>query len=150
MFSSELITLADPDRSRKTPRKISFKMSVLRPSETVWGSSYEGFSVDTLFLTSTLRHHNQNICTYMHMTILLTKKSLQISPKIMQRSVQIGSRGATSGLLTAFGAWFGLGNALDTASHSKTPPILEPKWIQNRAGREQKSKNICFRNQLSI
>ena len=58
------------------------------------------------------------------MTILLTQKSLEISPKIMQRLVQIGSRGATSGLLTAFGAWFGLGNALDTAFHSKTLTIL--------------------------
>ena len=52
MFSSELITLRDLDLSRKTPRKISFKMSVLRPSETVWGPSYEGFSVNTLFLIS--------------------------------------------------------------------------------------------------
>ena len=32
--------------------EISFKMSVLRPSETIWGPSYEGFSVNTLFLIS--------------------------------------------------------------------------------------------------
>ena len=44
-FSSELMPLADPGPSRKTQRKISFKMSVLRPSETVWGSSYGLFCV---------------------------------------------------------------------------------------------------------
>ena len=150
MFSSELITLADPDPSRKTPRKISLKMSVLRPSETVWCSRYEDFSDYTLFLTSSLWHHNQNICTYMRMIILLTKKSLQISAKIMQRLAQIGFRGATSGLLTAFGAWFGLDNAFDTAFHGKTSTMLEPKLLQNRAGSNPQSKNIYFQNVLSI
>ena len=42
------------DPSRKTQPKISFKMSVLRHSETVWGSSYEGFPVYILLLTSSL------------------------------------------------------------------------------------------------
>ena len=55
------ITLRDPGLSRKTQRKISFKMSVLRPSETVWGPSYEGFSVYTLFLMSSSWYHNENI-----------------------------------------------------------------------------------------
>ena len=32
----------DPDPSRKTQRKTSLKMSVLRPCETVCGPSYEG------------------------------------------------------------------------------------------------------------
>ena len=61
MFSLELIILRDPDLSRKTQRKISFKMRVLWPSETVWGPSYEGFSVHTLFLTSSLWYYNENI-----------------------------------------------------------------------------------------
>ena len=58
----------------------------------------------------------------------------------MQRLVQIGSRGATSGLLTAFGAWFGLGNALDTTFNSKTQPILQSKFVENQTESDQKSK----------
>ena len=44
----------DLDPFRKTQRKISFKMSVLRHSETVLGTSYDGFSVYILFLLSSL------------------------------------------------------------------------------------------------
>ena len=44
-FSSELIIVADPDPSRKTQRSISFKMSVLRTSETPWVWRYDLFCV---------------------------------------------------------------------------------------------------------
>ena len=44
----------NPDPSRKTQHKVSYKMSVLRFSETAWRLSYEGLSVHTLFLTSSL------------------------------------------------------------------------------------------------
>ena len=40
VWSSTALHARDLDPSRKTQRKISFKMSVLRPSKTVWGSSY--------------------------------------------------------------------------------------------------------------
>ena len=39
VLPSTALHARDLDPSRKTQRKISFKMSVLRPSETVWGSS---------------------------------------------------------------------------------------------------------------
>ena len=43
-------------------------------------------------------------------------------------------------LQIAFGVQFGLGNAFSAAFHSKTPPILEPKFNQNQSGSNQKSK----------
>ena len=39
----------------KMQRKISFEMSVLRPSETAWGLSYEGFSVLSIMIDNTER-----------------------------------------------------------------------------------------------
>ena len=45
-----LLKLWEPSGSMQ--RKISRRSVHLAPSETVWGSSYEGFSVDTLFQPS--------------------------------------------------------------------------------------------------
>ena len=46
----------------------------------------------------------------------------------------------TSEVQIAFGVQFGLGNAFDAAFDSKTPPILEPELVQNRAGSNTKIK----------
>ena len=107
--------------------EISFKMRVVRPSEAVLSSSYDLFCVR-----------------------FWAKKSTQISLTIVEKLFQIASRVVPREVQVALGVQFGLGNAFDAASDSKTPPILGAKIIQNPSGSNQKTKNICFRNQLWI
>ena len=61
---------------------------------------------------------------------------------------QNAPRPVPSEVQTAFGVQFGLGNVRKTAPDAKSPANLEPKLIQNPVGSCEKSKNICFRNQL--
>ena len=49
----------------------------------------------------------------------------------------------------AFGVQFGLGNAFDAVFDSKTPTILEPKFIPNAAGSNQKSKTYVPETNLN-
>ena len=56
----------------------------------------------------------------------------------------VASRGVPSEVQIAFRVRFGLGIAFNAAFHSKTSPILEPKFVQNRAGSNQKSKKKSF------
>ena len=81
---------------------------------------------------------------------ILLKDYVQVWLKSVQKCFQIGSRMVPSEVQIAFGVQFGLGNAFDAAFNTKTPPILEPELVQNRAGSNTKIKNIRFWNHLWI
>ena len=126
--------------------QISFKMRVVRPSETVWSSSYELFCAGSKkYLTWRLIF--DLFCVF-HETILegfwvilrYTNSSTKISTKIIQTLFDFASNMVPIDLQIALGVQVGVGNAFSAAFHSKTPPILEPKFIQNRSGSNQKSK----------
>ena len=62
VLSSTALHARDLDPSRKTQRKISFKMSVLRRSETVRSTSYDDFSVHLMRHRPASQQQGQVIC----------------------------------------------------------------------------------------
>ena len=62
VWSLTALHARDLDPSRKTQRKISFKMSVLRRSETVRSTSYDDFSVHLMRHRPASQQQGQVIC----------------------------------------------------------------------------------------
>ena len=126
--------------------EIAFKMCVVSPSETVWSSSYELFCVGSkkyltwrVILTCFVSSMGP-FWKGFGVILRYTNSSTKMSTKIIQTLFDFASKMVPIDLQIAFGVQFGLGNAFSAAFHSKTPPILEPKFNQNQSGSNQKSK----------